>query len=116
MKAIFSSLVIEKTSTFTPSTADGNYTVTFPEIDAYNMVNVEIVVYERVYNGDALIAQHTDINDAAQTIKFTAASDIADLPIAGSPTLWIMQAFGTIAVAIAILAAVRATRRKRTMM
>ena len=107
---------IEKTSTFTPSTADGNYTVTFPEIDAYNMVNVEIVVYERVYNGDALIAQHTDINDAAQTIKFTAASDIADLPIAGSPTLWIMQAFGTIAVAIAILAAVRATRRKRTMM
>ena len=104
---------IEKTSTFTPTATDGTYTVTFPEIDAYNMVDVEIVVFEKVYNGSTLVAQHADINDAAQTVKFTAASDIADLPIAGSPTLWIMQMCGTIVVALAILTAVRVARRKR---
>ena len=97
--------VIEKTTTFKPATADGTYEVTFPEIDAFHLENVEIVVYEKVYNGSALVGQHTDISDAAQTIKFVSSTDQVELPSAGSPTLGIWQVAGGVFTASAIIAA-----------
>ena len=105
--------VIEKTSTFKPASADGAFEVAFPEIDAYHNENVEIVVYEKVYNGSALVGQHTDISDAAQTIKFVRSTDQVELPSAGSPTLALWQIAGGVVTASAITAAcLIALRRK----
>ena len=105
--------VIEKTSTFKPESADGEFEVVFPEIDAFHNENVEIVVYEKVYNGSALVGQHTDISDAAQTIKFTRATDVVELPSSGSSTLGIWQIAGGVFTASAITAACLIVLRRR---
>lgn len=105
---------VEATATFNPDTADGEYTVSFPELNAHHMEGIEIVAFEQIYNGDALVAQHADINDAAQTVRFTATSDLADdLIMSTGSGFDVIGIVGTIVGAIAIGSGVLMYRTRR---
>ena len=54
---------------FTPEQANGTVGVTFT-FDASSLKAKEVVVFERLYLGDAEIAAHTDIEDEGQTVSF----------------------------------------------
>ncbi len=56
---------------FTPETPDGQIDVVF-EFDSTELAGKDVVVFERLYRGDAKLAEHTDIADAAQTVGFDA--------------------------------------------
>ena len=55
---------------FTPEKADGSVEVTFT-FDASSLKAKEVVVFERLYIGDAEIAVHADIEDKDQTVSLT---------------------------------------------
>ena len=55
---------------FTPEQANGTAEVTFT-FDASSLKAKEVVVFERLYLGDAEIAAHADIEDEGQTVSFT---------------------------------------------
>lgn len=57
-------------TTFTPEQANGTVEVTFT-FDASSLKAKEVVVFERLYIGDAEIAVHADIEDKDQTVSFT---------------------------------------------
>ena len=57
-------------TTFTPEKADGSVEVTFT-FDASALAGKQVVVFERLYIGDAEIAAHADIEDKGQTVSFT---------------------------------------------
>lgn len=73
--------IVEGSVTITPTTACGTATMTFG-FDAREYVGGEVVVFERVYEGNNLIIEHADINDDGQTIDVvslgTTAVDAAD--------------------------------------
>lgn len=73
--------IVEGSVTITPTTACGTATMTFG-FDAREYVGGEVVVFERVYEGNNLIIEHADINDGGQTINVvslgTTAVDAAD--------------------------------------
>lgn len=54
---------------FTPETADGSVEVTFT-FDAALLGEQHVVVFEELLCGEDLVAQHADLNDAAQTVYF----------------------------------------------
>lgn len=56
---------------FTPETPDGQIDVVF-KFDSTELAGKDVVVFERLYRGDAKLAEHTDIADAAQTVGFDA--------------------------------------------
>ena len=57
------------TGTFTPSMSDGyeDVEITF---DASGLAGGAVVVFEYLYGGESLLADHADINDEGQTIRF----------------------------------------------
>lgn len=57
-------------TTFTPDKPNGTVEVTFT-FDASSLKAKEVVVFERLYIGDAEIAAHADIEDKDQTVCFT---------------------------------------------
>ena len=57
-------------TTFTPDKPNGTVEVTFT-FDASSLKAKEVVVFERLYIGDAEIAAHADIQDKEQTVCFT---------------------------------------------
>lgn len=57
-------------TTFTPEQPNGTVEVTFT-FDASSLKAKEVVVFERLYIGDAEIAVHADIEDKDQTVSFT---------------------------------------------
>ena len=57
-------------TTFTPDQPSGTIDVTFT-FDASSLKAKEVVVFERLYIGDAEIAVHADIEDKDQTVSFT---------------------------------------------
>ncbi|MBR3353405.1 VaFE repeat-containing surface-anchored protein [Candidatus Saccharibacteria bacterium] len=73
--------IVEGSVTITPTTACGTTTMTFG-FDAREYAGEEVVVFERVYEGNNLIIEHADINDGGQTIDVvslgTTAVDAAD--------------------------------------
>lgn len=56
-------------TTFTPDKPNGTVEVTFT-FDASSLKAKEVVVFERLYIGDAEIAAHADIEDKDQTVTF----------------------------------------------
>lgn len=60
--------ITAKTS-FTPETADGSVEVTFT-FEASELTGRSTVVFEDLYEGDLLLADHTDIEDEGQTVHF----------------------------------------------
>ena len=54
-------------TTFTPKEASGTETVTF-EFDGAYLAGKKIVVFEELYDGKALIAEHADLEDEAQAV------------------------------------------------
>ena len=64
--------------TFVPKDSNGEVEVEF-FFDASGLKGTDVVVFEELYLGDEKLAEHTDLNDADQTIHFpsirTAASD-----------------------------------------
>jgi len=57
-------------TTFTPEQANGTVEVTFT-FDASTLAGKQVVVFERLYIGDAEIAVHADIEDKDQTVSFS---------------------------------------------
>ena len=57
-------------TTFKPEQANGTVEVAFT-LDASSLKAKEVVVFERLYLGDAEIAAHADIEDKDQTVSFT---------------------------------------------
>lgn len=55
---------------FKPEQPNGTVEVTFT-FDASALAGKQVVVFERLYIGDAEIAAHTDIEDKGQTVSFT---------------------------------------------
>lgn len=55
-------------TTFTPTESDGTVVVNFT-FDASKLETETIVVFEELYDGNRLIAFHTDINDLEQTVE-----------------------------------------------
>ncbi|MDQ9767720.1 VaFE repeat-containing surface-anchored protein, partial [Acinetobacter baumannii] len=43
--------------------------VTFT-FDASEMAGLDVVAFESIYRGDALVAEHADMEDMAQTVQF----------------------------------------------
>lgn len=71
-------------ATFTPTSSSGTETVTF-SFDASALGSTrELVAFETLYEGGRKLAEHADIDDAAQTVKIlkpaisTSAVDAAD--------------------------------------
>lgn len=66
-------------ATFVAETSSGTVDVTFT-FDGSNLQGETIVVFEKLYHGEKLLAVHTDIKDEAQTITFpllkTTATDV----------------------------------------
>ena len=54
---------------FTPKQAKETVELEF-NVDARLLRGKTTVVFEQIYEGDLLVAQHTDINDEGQTVKF----------------------------------------------
>ena len=52
---------------FTPKEPDGTVEVKF-EIDSSKFVGKSLVIFEKLFSGEELIASHEDLNDTAQTI------------------------------------------------
>ena len=77
------------TSTFTPTAANGTYTVAITPVNTTTLAGKEIVVYEQIYIGNTLIVQHVDIGDAAQTLRVLNPSITTDAASAmnGTQTL-----------------------------
>lgn len=61
---------VETVKEFEASTSDGSVDMDF-SFDAGNLAGKTIVVYEEMYLEENLIAVHTDINDADQSVTFT---------------------------------------------
>lgn len=66
-------------ATFVAETSSGTVDVTFT-FDGCNLQGETIVVFEKLYHGEKLLAVHTDLKDEAQTITFpllkTTATDV----------------------------------------
>ena len=59
------------TMKFTPKSAGGSVQLKF-QVDTKNMNGQSLVAFEYLYTGDGtLVAQHADVNDAAQTVRIT---------------------------------------------
>ncbi len=66
--------VVAQEFTFTPTDMNGTFTASIT-FDASHLSGRTLVVYERLYDaGGTLIAQHTDIDDAQQTIRIPSLS------------------------------------------
>lgn len=59
------------TKTFVPKDSNGEVEVEFT-FDASALGGNDVVIYEKLYLGDELLAEHADINDDSQTIHFPA--------------------------------------------
>lgn len=60
---------ITSEKTFTPEKADGSEEVTF-EFDSYHLgAGADVVAFEKLYQGEQLVATHTDISDGDQTVN-----------------------------------------------
>ena len=72
----------EKTITVSPTTDDCGQAEMIFTVNASSLAGHEIVVFEKAYHGDDLVAAHDGVNDAAQTVNVislgTTATDNAD--------------------------------------
>ena len=53
---------------FTPEAADGTVDVNFTFDATAVKDNLQLTVFERLYTGDELVAEHTELNDGTQTV------------------------------------------------
>ncbi len=67
---------VTASKTFTPTTACGNTDIIF-SFDASELAGQDIVVYESLYHGDELLAEHKDIDDASQTVTIISLGTTA---------------------------------------
>ena len=59
---------LAETVEFIPDTSEGTETVTF-DFDGAYLAGETLVVFEELYDGDTLIAEHRDINDEGQSVR-----------------------------------------------
>ena len=67
---------ITSSVTFTPETADGSIEVVF-NFDASKLGGEDVVVFEELHENGRLIARHTDLEDAGQTVHFVEIDSVA---------------------------------------
>lgn len=60
---------------FTPENPDGTIELPF-YLDATSLTGKDIVLYETLYQGDSIVAVHTDINNKEQTISYPVPPDV----------------------------------------
>ena len=66
---------VTSASSFVPTAKDGTVEVTFT-LNADDLVNKQVVVFETLYLDGKEIASHTDINDQGQTVTFGEKPEI----------------------------------------
>lgn len=66
---------IVKETEWSPEATDGSIDIEIPIANGKKLAGKTLVVFEEIYLGDAMIACHKDINDAAQTIKVKGYRD-----------------------------------------
>ena len=65
---------------FTPEQSDGSVDVPF-DLDATSFAGKNIVVFEKLYQGELKVAEHQDINDADQTVYMKEIPEIPEEPV-----------------------------------
>ena len=73
---------VTATRAFTPPAASGTVDVTFDLSGVEGLAGRTVVAFERILEGDAVVASHEDLDDEGQTVTFpslrTTLSDAAD--------------------------------------
>lgn len=72
-------------TTFTPTAENGTVEMTFT-FDASALAGKSVVVFERLYDGERLVAAHADIADADQTVEVYALPHTGDATDLASAT------------------------------
>lgn len=62
------------TEEFKPTASEGSYDVVL-EFDATNLIGKTAVVYQEIFMGENIVAQHKDINAESQTLTFTGVGE-----------------------------------------
>lgn len=62
------------TEEFKPAASEGSYDVVL-EFDATNLIGKTAVVYQEIFMGENIVAQHKDINAESQTLTFTGVGE-----------------------------------------
>lgn len=77
---------ITATLKFTPTESSGYVEVPY-EFNGYSIASssIDIVVFEELYDGEYLLAEHEDINDAGQTVKMRVYVPYSPPPQVESP-------------------------------
>lgn len=93
---------ITASTKFTPDKANGKVDV---EVDASKLVGQTVVAFEECYLDDTLVAEHKDINDAAQTVTIPShpAAPVKNTPKTGDMIMLaaLMAVLGTAGVVVA---------------
>ena len=92
-------------TTFTPAAESGTVEMTFT-FDASALAGKSVVVFERLYDGERLVAAHADIADADQTVEVYALPHTGDATDLASAS-WAAAAGMAMAAIGAYLAHVR---------
>ena len=90
-------------TTFSPGESSGTVEVEFPGIDATQLAGGKLVVFEQLWQGDAMVASHEDASDEGQTVEIAL-----ELPVSGQTGGVALQAAACLAaLALALGKAVR---------
>ncbi len=86
---------------FIPENPDGTIEIPF-YLDATSLAGKDIVLYETLYQGDSVVAVHTDINNKEQTISYPVPPDTPrtgdTLPIIPILTLGVLALISLISI------------------
>ena len=97
---------------FTPEQSDGSVDVPF-DLDATSLAGKNIVVFEKLYQGELKVAEHQDINDADQTVYMKEIPEIPEEPVIPVIPVTGVSLPIVIPVALAVAGAVYVGIRKR---
>lgn len=103
--------VAEATAAFTPDKRNGTAKVEFT-INTNNLKGKTLVVFEQLFDGDKLIADHEDPNDEAQTVTVPNSKIPERLIPKTGDVIFILLILGLLALALGIGGKMLTARRK----
>ena len=89
-------------TTFTPTAEDGTVEMAFT-FDASALAGKSVVVFERLYDSERLVAAHADITDADQTVEVYALPHTGDATDLASASWAAAAGMATIGVYLALI-------------
>ena len=108
---------VTATTSFVPTEASGLIDMTF-EFDGSALNDATLVVFETLFCGDDVVAEHADLESSAQTVSYRAPEPKTALPRTGDelkalPYFAIAATCAAASVAIALMKSTRPRRRHR---